>query len=241
MIRTLFMREFDDNTIFAQFVGNSSDNKPTEGIVTGSEFLEVDTAKTYLFDEDSGAWVATGSGNGKTSIANAEVTLGSALTYNGSEQTQAVSAVKIGATTLTVSTDYEIINNKGTNAGTYTLRILGKGSYVGHVDKEFTIAKANGSVSASPDELSLTEGGEAGTSTLTVTGDGAVSVSTSDADVATAVLDGTTVTVTPGEAGSATVTVTLAASDNYNGSTDTISVTVAAAETPDTPDDNNGD
>ena len=232
MIRTLERKAFTNDKLFCKFAGNSSDSKPTDGIVTGSSFLEVDTGIEFLFDEDVSGWVAQGTGNGKTSIASATVTLGSALTYNGSEQTQTVSSVKMGATTLTVSTDYEIRNNKGTDAGTYTLRIVGKGSYVGHVDKEFTIAKANGSVTADPDTLSLTEEGEAGESTISVTGDGAVSVSTSDADVATAELDGTTVTVTPGEAGSATVTVTLAASDNYNGSTDTISVTVSAAEEP---------
>ena len=232
MIRTLERKAFTNDKLFCKFAGNSSDSKPTDGIVTGSSFLEVDTGIEFLFDEDVSGWVAQGTGNGKTSIASATVTLGSALTYNGSEQTQTVSSVKMGATTLTVSTDYEIRNNKGTDAGTYTLRIVGKGSYVGHVDKEFTIAKANGSVTADPDTLSLTEEGEAGESTISVTGDGAVSVSTSDADVATAELYGTTVTVTPGEAGSATVTVTLAASDNYNGSTDTISVTVSAAEEP---------
>ena len=231
MIRTLERRAFTNDKLFCKFAGNSSDSKPVDGIVTGSSFLEVDTGIEFLFDEDVSAWVAQGSGNGKTSLSNATVTLGSALTYNGSEQTQAVSTVKIGSTTLTASTDYEIWDNKATDAGTYTLRIVAKGStYVGHVDKEFTIAKANGSVTADPDSLSLDEDGDAGTSTISVTGDGKVSVSTSDADVATAELDGTTVTVTPGEAGSATVTVTLAASDNYNGSTDTISVTVSAAE-----------
>lgn len=237
MIRTLERKAFTNDKLLCKFAGNSSDSKPTDGIVTGSSFLEVDTGITFLFDEDDAAWIAQGSGNGKTSLSGATVTLGSALTYNGSEQTQAVSTVKIGATTLTVSTDYEVTNNKGTNAGTYTLRIVGKGSYVGHIDKEFTIAKANGSVTADPDTLSLTEDGEAGTSAISVTGDGAVTVSSSAAGVATAEISGTTVTVTPGEAGSATVTVTLAASDNYNGSSDTISVTVSAAESN---DDNEG-
>ena len=230
MIRTLERKAFTENKLYCRFAGNSSDSKPTTGIVTGSEFLEVDTGVSFLFDEDVSAWVAQGSGNGKTSIANATVTLGSSLTYDGTEKTQAVSSVKIGSTTLTVSTDYEITNNTGTDAGTYTMRIIGKGTYVGHVDKEFTIAKANGSVTASPDSLSLTEDGDAGTSTISVTGDGAVSVATSDATVATAEISGTTVTVAPVGAGSATVTVTLAASANYNGSSDEISVTVAAAE-----------
>lgn len=230
MIRTLERRAFVGELLLCRFAGNSGDTKPTTGIVTGSSFLEVDTGIEFLFDEVSGGWVAQNTGNGKTSIAGATVTLGSALTYNGSEQTQAVSTVKIGATTLTESTDYEIRDNKGTDAGTYVLRIVGNGDYVGYVDKEFTIAKANGSVTADPDTLSLEEGGDAGTSTLTVTGDGEISIATSAADVATATVDDDTVTVTPVGAGSATITITLADSDNYNGSTETISVTVAAAE-----------
>ena len=101
MIRTLERRAFTADKLLCKFAGNSSDSKPTEGIVTGSSFLEVDTGIEYLFDEDVSGWVAQGSGNGKTSIAGATVTLGSALTYNGSEQTQTVSTVKIGTTTLT--------------------------------------------------------------------------------------------------------------------------------------------
>ena len=233
MIRTITRKVFTNDKLFCNFAGNSSDSKPTEGIITGSTFLEVDTGIEYLFDEDTGAWEATGSGNGKTSIAGATVTLGSALSYDGTEQTQTVSTVKIGSTTLTESTDYEITNNKGTNVGTYTMRILAKGTYVGHVDKEFTISKGNGSVTASPDSLSLDEGGEAGTSTITVTGDGDISVSTSNADVATVSLEDETVTVTPVAEGSATITITLADSDNYNGDTETISVTVSAVEQAD--------
>ena len=230
MIRTYERKAFTGELLLCRFYGNSGDSKPTTGIVTGSSFREVDTGIEYLFDEVTGGWSAQGTGNGKTSVAGATVTLGSALTYNGSEQTQAVSTVKIGSTTLNASTDYEVTNNKGTDAGAYVLRIIGKGSYAGYTDKEFTIAKADGSVVADPDELSLEEDGDAGTSTLTVTGDGALSVATSDADVATVALDDDTVTVTPVGAGSATVTITLAASGNYNGSTETIAVTVAAAE-----------
>lgn len=232
MIRILDKRYFNGTSQIVNIAGNSGDAKPTYGIVTGSKFVEVDTGIEYMFDEVSGAWVAQNTGNGKTSVANATVTLGSALTYNGSEQTKSVSSVKIGSTTLTVSTDYEIVGNTGKDAGTYTMRIKGVGSYCGYIDEQWTIGKASGSVTASPDELSLEEGGDDGTSTLTVVGDGAVSVSSSDEDVATVSVDDGTVTVSPVGAGTATVTVTLADSENYNGGTDTISVTVAAAEDP---------
>ena len=230
MIRTLERRAFTGELLLCKFAGDSSDTKPTAGIVTGSKFLEVDTGKEYLFDELTGEWYATGSGNGRTSIEGATITLGSSLSYTGSELTQTVSTVKMGATTLTANTDYKIINNKATEMGTYTLSVVGVGSYTGHEEKEFTVGKGTGSVSASPSSLTLTAEGDAGTSTLTVTGDGAITVESSAAAVATASVSGTTVTVTPLTAGSATVTVTLAGTEHFSGDTATISVTVEAAE-----------
>ena len=236
MIRTLERKAFAGELLLCKLRGNSGDTKPTAGIVTGSSFLDVDTGIEYLFDEVSGGWVAQNTGNGKTSVAGATVTLGSAVSYDGTEKTQDISSVKIGSTTLTVTTDYTVEGDKATEPGTYTMRIKGVGDYVGYVDKEWTLSKGTGSVTADPDSLSLTEGGEDGTSTLSVTGDGAVSVASSAADVATAEVDDGTVTVTPVAEGSATITVTLAGTDHYTGDTDTISVTVAAAETPDEND-----
>ena len=229
MIRTLERKVFTPDKLLCRFAGNSSDSKPTAGIVTGSSFIEVDTGKEFLFDEDSQAWNATGSGNGRTSLAGATVTLGDSLAYTGSELTQTVATVKIGATTLTADTDYKIINNKATEMGTYTLTVVGVGSYTGHEDKEFTIDQGTGAVSASPSSLTLTEGGDDGTSIISVTGDGTITVESSAEAVATVEISGTTVTVTPVAEGSATVTVTLAETDHFTGDTATISVTVEAA------------
>ena len=233
MIRIIEQRGFTDTLKYIEAAGLSTDKKPVDGIITGSRFNEVDTGILCIFDETTGTWIAQNSGNGKTSIAGATVTLGTALNYTGSQQTQGVSSVVLGETTLTENTDYTVKDNKATEVGSYTRHIVGKGSYTGIIGKAFTVSKGDGSVSASPDTLTLTEGGEAGTSTLTVTGDGAVSVESSAEAVATVELDGTTVTVTPVAEGSATVTVTLAAGDNYTGGTDTISVTVEAADAPD--------
>ena len=237
MIRALMTKHFDEEKDLVRFAGLSSDEKPVGDLVTGSEFVEVDTGCIYSYDEETQEWFLMKTGNGKTSIVGATVTLGSSPAYDGTEKTQSVSSVKIGSTTLTENTDYKVINNKGTLPGTYTLHIVGIGSYCGVIAKSWTITKADGSVTASPDTLSLTEGEDAGESTLTVVGDGAVSVSSSDATVATAALNaaGTKVVVTPVAAGSATVTVTLAEGTLYDGGSDTISVTVSAAETPDEP------
>ena len=229
MVRVLIDRAFNTELHYIEAVGLSADTKPTAGIVTGSLFREVDTGVKYAFDEESVTWTPQNSGNGKTSIVGATVTLGAAVTYDGTEQTQAVSSVVLGTTTLTADTDYTVYGNKGTEMGDYTLHIIGKGSYTGIIFKAWSIGQGAGSVSASPDTLTLTEGGDAGTSTLTVTGDGAISVATSSKAVATATVDGTTVTVTPVAEGSATITVTLADGEKYTGGTDTISVTVEAA------------
>ena len=226
MIRIIVDRASVPGKNYQELVGLAGDTKPVDGLITGSKFTEVDTGAEYLFSEDVGDWLVQGSG--RTSIVGATVTLGASPAYDGTEKTQGVTSVVLGETTLTASTDYTVVNNKGIMPGTYTLHIIGVGSYCGVIAKAFTITKGSGSVVASPDTLTLTEGGDAGTSTLTVTGDGAISVSTSAKAYATAEVSGNTVTVTPVAEGSATITVTLAAGDLYNGSTDTISVTVEA-------------
>ena len=229
-MRKLVEIMFDENKWYIEAVGMSGETKPSEGIITGSKFTEADTGIESVFDEESGEWFAQNTGNGRTSISGATVTLGSSPKYDGTEKTQSVSSVKIGATTLVADTDYKVKDNKATDVGTHVLHIVGIGSYTGAIAVDFQIAKGDGSVTASPDSLSLTEGGDAGESALTITGDGAVSVESSAVAVATAELVGSNVIVTPVGEGSATITVTLADGDNYNGGTDTISVTVAAAE-----------
>jgi len=229
MVRILDGYMIQEGVMFIEAVGLSSDTKPTEGIATGSKFTEVDTVAEFLFDEESGMWLSQASG--RTSIASATVTLGSSPAYDGTEKTQTVSSVKIGQTTLVADTDYAVANNKATEVGSHTLQIVGIGSYAGVISKEFTIVKGTGSVTADPDTLSLTAGGDAGESSLTVVGDGALSAESSD-DCVTVVVNGSKVVVTPVEEGTATVTVTLAGSDHYTGGTDTISVTVEAAPEP---------
>ena len=230
MIRKLVDRYFNEDDKYTEMFGLSSDDKPSEGLVTGSKFVEVDTGIEYRFDEESASWIPQNSGNGKTSIQGATVTLGSALKYDGTEKTKAVSSVVLGETTLTANTDYIVKDNKATDVGSYVMYIVGIGSYTGVIAEDWSIAKGDGSVTASPDSLSLTAEGDDGTSTLSVTGDGEISVSSSAEAVATAEVNGNTVTVHPLAEGSATITVTMAASDHYTTASDTISVTVAEAQ-----------
>ena len=41
---------------YIEAAGLSTDTKPSEDLVTGSLFLEVDTGKVYAYDEVSGTW-----------------------------------------------------------------------------------------------------------------------------------------------------------------------------------------
>ena len=74
------------------------------------------------------------------SITGATVTLGTSLTYSGSEQTQNVSEVKLGDTTLGTA-DYTLSDNTVTKAGSYNLTVTGTGNYTDSVQQAFTVAK----------------------------------------------------------------------------------------------------
>lgn len=67
-------------------------------------------------------------------ITLADVVLNGALTYNGTEQTQAI--------VVTEGVTYRVSGNTGTNAGVYTLTVTGIGNYTGNVELTWTIDKA---------------------------------------------------------------------------------------------------
>ena len=77
----------------------------------------------------------------KKSIEGAEVTLGTALTYNGGNQTQNVTKVELSGVDITSSC--EVSNNVQANAGSYQLTATAKddSNYTGSVNKDFTIAR----------------------------------------------------------------------------------------------------
>ena len=56
MVRKVEDYVFNDGKHYVKAYGLSTDSKPTDGIITGSSFNEVDTGKRFLFDEVSGTW-----------------------------------------------------------------------------------------------------------------------------------------------------------------------------------------
>ena len=69
-------------------------------------------------------------------IQGVNVTLGKSLTYNGQQQTQDITSVKVDG--LDVICD--VTDNTGTNAGSYTMTITGKGDFTGTATKDWNIA-----------------------------------------------------------------------------------------------------
>ena len=69
-------------------------------------------------------------------ISNAEITLGNALTYNGSEQTQTVASVAVDGLEVT----YTVNGNTATKVGVYQLEITGTGNFTGEAKLTFEIA-----------------------------------------------------------------------------------------------------
>ena len=80
----------------------------------------------------------------KIDISNVSIIQTNSLTYTGTTQS-ALFTVKNNNVTLALNTDYIIVanSNQGTNAGTYTFTIQGKGDYTGTATKEWIIAQRN--------------------------------------------------------------------------------------------------
>lgn len=123
-------------------------------------------------NHDSATSVAEKFTISQKALTDSMITLGTQKTYNGTEQSVAISSVKDGGTSLISTIDYTITGgNKATDVGNNTLVIEGKGNYKGTahatwslVAKEVTITPTSG--------LSKTYGATDPTLTYTTSIDG---------------------------------------------------------------------
>lgn len=185
------------------------------------------------------AWDGSGAANigATTTAGELEIATIAAQTYTGFALTPAPSYVKLGSTTLTSGTHYELVYTNNINAGTATVTAVGKGTYAGKVGvKEFTINKAAlPSPTISSTSMMVATAGSTHTATFTVTyvGDGVANAVSSDGTKATVAKTSSssgsaTFTVTGVASGSASINVSIASGTNYlaySGSGD-VSVTV---------------
>lgn len=137
------------------------------------------------------------------------------LTYNGEAQSPSWSGYDSSKMTMGGTTS-------GTNAGSYDANFTTTANYQwpdGTTEAKtvsWSIQKAAGSLSISPESMTLDTSATSKVITVTRAGTGAISAQSSAPGVASVQVSGTTITVTGLENGSATVTVNVAADSNYN-------------------------
>lgn len=165
----------------------------------------------------------------KTSIESATVVVSAALTYTGSEQTKTVTSVTLGGTELTADTDYTVSDNKGTNAGAYSLRIDGIGNYKGTIIVPWTIAKASAGLSVSSEAIEMSAGATE-TFTITTASNSQLTIENSNpsAVAISPVVNNTTVTIEGLNAGNAVLSIMQEENDNYLAGQAQCTVTVKA-------------
>ena len=100
-------------------------------------------------------------------------------TYDGSVKKPSVILIYEGKT-LQQNTDYTLSYRDNKEAGTAWITITGIGDYIGTIEKSYTIAKADQTLSVNPPTLSLTEGEDG---SYTVTGYGKISIRNSQGDI----------------------------------------------------------
>lgn len=87
----------------------------------------------------------------KRSIEGAEISLGDELAYTGTKQAQSVSKVTITIGEAKLEVTYDVSENTGTNAGTYTLTVTGNGNFEGTATKAFKIKQAEVTLTGAED------------------------------------------------------------------------------------------
>lgn len=153
----------------------------------------------------------------KKNIANATVTLGASLTFNGAAQEQTITSVMLDGESLQEGTDYKVAGNIATDAGNYVLAVMGIGDYTGTLWVDWSIVKAQGSISA-PASVDII--GAVGTQKqVTVVignGYGDLFATSSAPSVVTAGISGNVIDLTLVSEGNATITINMVG--NYQAS-----------------------
>ena len=138
------------------------------------------TGKLSGKDADTYTVEVTGKGNytgtvtadwsiGPGSIKGAKVTLsGTSFAFTGSEQRVTVESVTLGSTTLTAGTDYDVKDGTtGTDKGSYTVTVEGKGNYTGTASAYWSIGLGTPVIEKIPTASAVTYGQTLADSALT--------------------------------------------------------------------------
>lgn len=156
-------------------------------------------------------------------ITNAAVTV-SNVTYTGKSVVPSAT-VTLDGKKLTAGKDYEVTPDSNVNAGTRTATIEGIGLYTGKITKNYTITKAEQSITG---DTEFIKDKKSKSFSLGAKADGALTYSTSDKKVATVDASGKVKVVNYGKA---VITIKAAATENQNAATKQVSVIVTSKAT----------
>ena len=60
MVRATSLGRVEKGKQYVEYSGLSTDEKPTEDLLNGSVFFEIDTQDVYFFDEENEEWIKAG-------------------------------------------------------------------------------------------------------------------------------------------------------------------------------------
>ncbi len=150
-----------------------------EGENGGSVTITSKSGSNYKFENPVTAYFTIS----PASISDAEVTFADTYTFDGSLQT-GTATVKLGDKTLTLTDDYTISGNEGTNAGDYPVTVTGTGNYTGEATGTFTINKLsleNATVEVTTTDLVYNGADQTAEVSVTITA-GSATLTPSDTD-----------------------------------------------------------
>ena len=154
----------------------------------------------------------------RISIATATITVEGEYPYTGSAIEPTLKVV-VNGTELTKNTDYTAAYENNINARAAsandapTIKLTGKGKYIGDNSTTFTIDKAAATIGYDAQEVVKTLADAAFTNQLTNTGDGTVSYESSNAEIAA--VNASSGEVTIKDVGEVTITATVTDGANY--------------------------
>ena len=190
------------------------------------------TTYTITVPGDEYDYEITANFHPRTSVEDATVTgLADSYTYTG-EAIKPVVTVKVGNNTLTLDTDYRVSYTDSINASTDQVKgkitLYGIRTYMGIKTVEYTIAKANPTLTFSSATATYTFGQAFTQPTLTTTPTGlAVTYASSNTNVADVDQSTGAITAKAASTEAITITASFAGNDNYNAEEATYSLTVA--------------
>lgn len=217
--------QYDLSTEESSVIYSLSEEQKAKGYIYGMRILangEVDflLATSPNLDGEVGIYKADRLIRTPVLISDCTITLeNTSYNYDGTEKTPSVTVAN-GNSVLVNGLDYSISYSNHRNAGKATVTISGIGNYTGSVTKNFTISKADQTVTASVRKSEIITGS---TTAITANGIGIITYTSDNTDVAVVNSGGI---VTGVSAGTAVITVTAAGDNNYNSAEKSIIVTV---------------